>query len=124
MLPYGKPPCLLFRFGNAKRFVRSAPLVSNLLKLLPYLLMPWSRGNMAKGRLNKRLPYSLRPLFVILGDVIGRNYRHGERNLMAVSVCVAFGMPKHWLPDRANLGGGVSIRRYPVPAIRYPCVHP
>ena len=72
---------------------------------------------MARGRLNKRLPYSLRTPFVILGDVIGRNYRHGERNLIAVSVCRVSGMPKHRLPDRANLDGGVTIRRYPAPAI-------
>ena len=51
---------------------------------------------MAQDGLKIRLPHSLRTLLVILGGVIGRNYRHGERNLVAVSVCGAFGMPLYY----------------------------
>ncbi len=43
-----------------------------------------------------RLLHSLRALFAVLGGVIGRNYHHGERNLVAVSVCGAFGMPLYY----------------------------
>jgi signal transduction histidine kinase len=43
-----------------------------------------------------RLLSSLRALFAVLGGVIGRNYHHGERNLVAVSACGAFGMPLYY----------------------------
>lgn len=39
---------------------------------------------------------ALKALFAILGGVVGRNYHHGERNLVAVSVCGAFGMPLYY----------------------------
>ncbi|MBT3535928.1 MAG: HAMP domain-containing histidine kinase [Rhodospirillaceae bacterium] len=43
-----------------------------------------------------RLPPSVRALFRLLGGVVGRNYHHGERNLVAVSVCGVFGMPLYY----------------------------
>ena len=51
---------------------------------------------MALDGLNTRPLLSLPALFVVLGGVIGRNYHHGERNLVAVSVCGAFGMPLYY----------------------------